>query len=882
MATWNIWGFNRPDKVLCFKRLIQSYKLDLVCILENRINIHSLTDPFFEHSHKLFSYEASCNNFAFSASGRIWVKWDSSKLMFSPSIITSQLISGMIIVSNQPIFQLSVVYASNSMSDRKTMWNSLSQASPDDNVPWAIMGDFNCCRFATEKLGVSPLTHQALKEFNDCIFHNGLMDLHSLDRVIVNESWLINFPDSYYSIQNPSCSDHSPVILHSGNSFKSLHRFLFKNYWTKIDKYWAMLLEVFSKPISGNPISHLCNSLRLLKKEIKKASWSSSSSVSRHIEYLNNSQKNLMEQMLQEHNNVEISIEYKACSYQLANFKNIYASWVIQRAKVNWLKYGEDDIKFLYAKIRSRMGSRKYVINLLNSNPSSNRSNVISYITQYFQELYNPPASYFMGIGDIPIGVAIPNSYHALLASPVTDIEIKDAVFLGSSNSSTGPDGFNFHFYKTSWHIIGPVMIRAVHSFFDKYYMPAGVKATALAIIPKHFNATTIADYRPIALCNVLYKIIAKIIALRLKPVMTTIVKDNQASFLKSRVSTDNILLASDILFHAGKRELRGFKGINVNGYSLSHLLYADDVLIFGDASVENCSLLVTILNEFAELIGLHINYDKSAIMLPKHIHNQSEICNALSIHNITSKISYLGIPLSFYRLKIEDYMPLLDSINRKFNGWKASLLSLAGRLQYLKFTIQNTIAYWIRGAIIPKAVHKLYNCSSPLATWIFRKYGSPWKPLPFVASPFWKSICNTAIIAKHCFKFRIVNSSPISLKWDHWIDDRNVCDLFGHDNIASIPDIAISNIISDSAWVLPDSFSPSLSGVISGIFGIEGEGPCLLWYGKIKSKFKNYLKEFYSDIMNCSWFSMVWHNRNALKYSVFFLDGNRGWPQNG
>ncbi|PKU75296.1 integrator complex subunit 11 [Dendrobium catenatum] len=88
--------------------------------------------------------------------------------------------------------------------------------------------------------------------------------------------------------------------------------------------------------------------------------------------------------------------------------------------------------------------------------------------------------------------------------------------------------------------------------------MPIGVKATTLAIIPKHKNATDVSDYRPIALCNVLYKIIAKVLAERMKPVMNIIVKDNQAGFVKSRVSTDNILLANDILSYAGKR--RGSK----------------------------------------------------------------------------------------------------------------------------------------------------------------------------------------------------------------------------------------------------------------------------------------------------------------------------------
>ncbi|XP_020682798.1 uncharacterized protein LOC110099846 [Dendrobium catenatum] len=190
-----------------------------------------------------------CNNFTFSVSGRIWMKWNSSKLSFTPAVTTSQMISGMISVFNQSLFQLSVVHASNSTTERKTLWNDLTLATPVCNVPWAIIRDFNCCRFATEKLGGSPLSHSSLKDFNDCIFLNGLVDLHSvgcnftwfnqrvdnlihikLDRVLVNNSWLKKYSESFCSIQNPSCSDHCPVILHSWSSNKAFHRYLFKYY----------------------------------------------------------------------------------------------------------------------------------------------------------------------------------------------------------------------------------------------------------------------------------------------------------------------------------------------------------------------------------------------------------------------------------------------------------------------------------------------------------------------------------------------------------------------------------------------------------------------------------------------------------------------------
>ncbi|PKU67715.1 Putative ribonuclease H protein [Dendrobium catenatum] len=800
-----------------------------------------------------------------------------------------------------------------------------------------------------------------MKDFNDFIFHNGLLDLNSvggkftwynqqldnpihikLDRVLVNVVWGNVFSDSFCSIQSPSCSDHCPVILHPGNATQVFHRFLFKNYWTKIDSYWSILLEVFSRPCSGNPLSHLCHSLRMLKSGIKKEYWASSNSGTRHLAYLHNKQSTLLEQMQLDHCNADTNMAYKNCNSELAKFNSLHASWIIQRAKVKWLKFGEDDLKFLYAKIKSRMGSKKSVINLLSCNPSTSRTDVISSVIQYYQELYNPPHSHSLDVEAFPVGVSVPEHYRMTLCSPVLDEEIKAAVFMGSSNSAPGPDGFNFYFFKTSWHIIGPVVCRAIKSFFTKSYMPNGVKATAIAIIPKHSNAVNISDYRPIALCNVVYKIIAKVITVRLKPVMNFIVKDNQAGFLKSRVSTDNILLASDILYHSGKRgkgnifcakldikkafdsvsrefliarliqkdfpshfvswvkacicdvnfsvllsgalegyfpsaaglrqgcpispylfclvmdvlsnllEERGFKGIFSNDFSISNLLYADDVLIFGEATLENCNLLVSILNDFATGSGLHVNYDKCAIMFPKHFNNQQAICQALSIHNITSKITYLGIPLSFHRLKIEDYMPLMDSLNKKFSGWKANLLSLAGRLQYMKFTIQNTIAYWIRGAILPKSVHKffkktssrflffgevnsnkklhmiawnkvclpfskgglgiysipamqfsyifsvilrMYNCSSPLSAWLLNKYRSPWNPSITAASNIWKSICHSASMAKHCFKFRISKDAPISLKWDHWYDNCRISDVFSSNILHQIPDIFLNNI---------------------------------------------------------------------------------------
>ncbi|XP_020698249.1 uncharacterized protein LOC110110931 [Dendrobium catenatum] len=376
------------------------------------------------------------------------------------------MITGTVLVGNHSLFQIYVIYASNSASDRKDLWTSISMVAPSIDTPWGIIGDFNCCHFATEKFGGSAHHHSALVDINNMIFTNGLVDLHSvgfyytwfnqrtenpifikLDRALVNEEWMKKFPNAYYSFQSPSCSDHSLIILHPSVSFHSHHRFLFKNFWIKHDRYWTHLLKA-SMPMIGNPLSHLCNVLRHLKGDIKNEHWANSHTINMQLDSLHAKQLDLLELIQATPTDASLCASLKDTNLKISEVSSTLASWIIQRAKINWLYHGEDDLKFLNAKIRSRMGSTKYVVNLFARNPNIAREEVLQSILMYFQDMFNPPPT-CMNMDFFPIGVFLSDNHANLLITPILDDEIRAAVFKGSSKSAPGPDGFNYHFYKS-------------------------------------------------------------------------------------------------------------------------------------------------------------------------------------------------------------------------------------------------------------------------------------------------------------------------------------------------------------------------------------------------------------------------------------------------
>ncbi|GAU41808.1 hypothetical protein TSUD_299740 [Trifolium subterraneum] len=167
------------------------------------------------------------------------------------------------------------------------------------------------------------------------------------------------------------------------------------------------------------------------------------------------------------------------------------------------------------------------------------------------------------------------------LERPFAEDEVKQAVWECDSLKSPGPDGINFGFIKEFWMDVKNDFMRFLLEFYSNNRLVKGSNCTFIVFIPKVANPKKMSDFRHISLVGCMYKVLANVLANRLKSVIDKVILDTQSTFVKGRQILDGILIANEAVDDAKKRkkELLLFKVDFEKAYDSVDWKYLESVM---------------------------------------------------------------------------------------------------------------------------------------------------------------------------------------------------------------------------------------------------------------------------------------------------------------
>ncbi|RVW15964.1 putative ribonuclease H protein [Vitis vinifera] len=431
--------------------------------------------------------------------------------------------------------------------------------------------------------------------------------------------------------------------------------------------------------------------------------------------------------------------------------KENFEKWVLmeeiswrQKSREVWLKEGDKNTGFFHKMVNSHR--RKNCLSKIKVNRTwlTEEQEIKGGVVGAFKNLLTDPGEWHPSMDGLAFN-RIDGEEAARLEEVFTEEEVFSALSDMNGDKAPGPDGFSLSFWQFSWEF---------------------VKVEA--------GEEDLRDFRPISLVGGLYKLLAKVLANRLKKVMGKVVSSAQNAFVEGRQILDAALIANEAIdsmlkkwdlwrdglvgylgvfpqqlfsvlingtpegFFNSSRGLRqgdplspylfvigmeafsrlihrvvrgGFlsgcriKGRRGDGALVSHLLFADDTLVFCDSSQDQMAYLSWLLMWFEALSGLRINLDKSEILPVGRVENLELLALEVGCKVGRLPTSYLGIPLGVNHKSVAVWDGVEERFRKRLAKWKRQFISKGGRMTLIRSTLSSMPIYLMSLLRIPRAV---------------------------------------------------------------------------------------------------------------------------------------------------------------------------------
>nr|GEY55309.1 RNA-directed DNA polymerase, eukaryota [Tanacetum cinerariifolium] len=375
----------------------------------------------------------------------------------------------------------------------------------------------------------------------------------------------------------------------------------------------------------------------------------------------------------------------------LGNIDRLEAKDYAQKAKIKWVLEGDENTNFFHATLKKKR--RQLAIRGILKNgdwidaPDKVKDEFLLHFSNRFKQPNGPPST----IESLSFN-SISQSQSDYLELPFSRNEIKKTVWDCGGDSAPGPDGFTFRFFTTFWDTIEADVVRFVQEFSHSHVIPNGCNPSFIALIPKVFIKGRYILDGPLILNEILaeYRYHNKELfvfkldfekafdSLRWDFLDAAMDKIGFGSKWQSWILGCLKNARSSILFNGSPtKEFELFRGLR-QGDPLSPFFFI--------LAMEGLHSLTCKEKELGLFKGLKINVDKSNVLgVGVSDEEVSHMANIIGCGASKFPFKYLGVLVECNMNRCVNWNVVIQKFSTKLSSWKARLLSVGGRLSFIK-----------------------------------------------------------------------------------------------------------------------------------------------------------------------------------------------------